>query len=674
MPSIPLKVQLFDAFLGTQEGIHSIILPDIFSSGGSKNLWIDKFGRAKKIDGYTKQNSSELTTNTGGSHARFRNLTPYRSTSGGSVTRQVLGVIDDATDEWELHYSTNQGANWTFIADYGASSVGKIADFAQFGDYIYLTNGVITPKRWNGSAIATAGATQSPTPSASASASAGNLLGTYNYKLVSIHSDGSRGSGSQTSTALVVQSKQASLTWSADSDVTVVGYELYRTTGTGTVFYFDTYIDGRATVAYTDNAADLTLLENRILEEHGDAPPTTYFCEPHKQRMWWMKSDTYPTRAYWSDPGNAESVYGENFIDFSDSETIGDEITGGLGNFEGRLVVFTERAVWTVSGTGQVIGNIVDWTRTRTNAGIGAVSHRTAVRVPAGSKYPDQNGEMQLTKTASIAYVTPYGDIRLFDGDSDIIISNPVKETLATFNYQQRKKCHAIVDAPNSQIVWFVPTGSAGEPDQAIAWNYRWGVWYVWPTMPFSASCELETTSDASLLLVGESSTSKGAYCYSFLNGNSFDGTAINAVWMTKTLQGVNEQNQPAFSNRKRWRWADFLFAIAQDVTLTIEWLVGSSPNNAAAISSRTIEPSASYIFTASGDRLTSLTGDPLLASIASAQAKAQLKTASGDYLHDEGIRLRIGDNASAGSWALEGFSLAYQILPGLKRRDQRDS
>jgi hypothetical protein len=55
---VPLSVQLFDAFLGGQEGIHSIILPDIFSSGGSQNLYIDKYGRAKRILGYDNQNAS----------------------------------------------------------------------------------------------------------------------------------------------------------------------------------------------------------------------------------------------------------------------------------------------------------------------------------------------------------------------------------------------------------------------------------------------------------------------------------------------------------------------------------------------------------------------------------------------------------------------------------------
>jgi hypothetical protein len=154
------------------------------------------------------------------------------------------------------------------------------------------------------------------------------------------------------SNTLTVVGKSVSLSWSQDSNVSVDGYEIYRTSGTGSTFYYVATLVGRATVAYTDNISDQTILENRVMEEHGDAPPVAYWCEPHKQRMWWLRTDTYPTRAYWSDPGLADSVYAENFLDFSDSETVGDVITGALGNYEGLLVVFTEKAVWTVSGTG----------------------------------------------------------------------------------------------------------------------------------------------------------------------------------------------------------------------------------------------------------------------------------------------------------------------------------
>jgi hypothetical protein len=666
----PLQTQVFDAFLGTQEGIHSIILPDIYSSGGSKNVYIDKFGRVAQINGYTRVNSSAFTTDTGASAAMVRGLIPYRATGGGSITRKLLIVLDDQVNEWEIHVSTDNGATKSFLYDAGSGSVGQIPDAAQFGDDLYITNGKVAPRVYDGTSIAAAGLTQSPTITATESASSGNLSGNYQYKLVSTIA-GLRQAGSAASTSVLLTGKQMSLSWTADGNTNVDGYEIYRTTGTGTVYYYVASIDGRTTVAYTDNIGDLTILENRVLEEHGDAPPTAYFCEPHKQRMWWLRTDTNPTRGYWSDPGDPESVYAENYLDFSDSETVGDQITGGLGNYEGLLVVFTEKALWTVSGTGAIIGDITDWTKTRTNAQTGSVTHRSAVRIPAGSKYSDQTGQIQTTSVSSIAYWTPLGDIRLFDGDNDLIISHPVKDTIRDFNYEQRAKIHALQDDHNGQIVWFFPSANSGEPDTAVCWNYNFGVWYVWEPMPFGASACLDTSTDPHLLLVGQASTSTGALIYEFLDGNSFDGSNIEAVWMTKTLYGLNEQGVPAMSNRKRWRWVDILFRINQDVDLTVEWLNGVAPDNAAAISSVLVEPDADSLLTADGSDILTASGSMILCARQSAQAKVILHTTDGDYLHDEGIRLRIKADSTNGTWALEAMELAYQILKGFKRRDQ---
>jgi hypothetical protein len=667
---VPIKIQLFDAFLGTQEGIHSIILPDIFSSGGSKNVYIDKFARVAQIGGYTKQNSSAYTTNTGATAGMIRSLIPYRGTAGGSVTRKLLFVLDDGVNEWEIWSSTDNGATGTFLYDAGAGPIGIPADFAQFNDNLFITSGKTVPRKYNGTTISAVGLTQSPTITATESASSGNLLGNYRYKLVSTIG-GVRQSGSVSSTSVLVTDKRMTLGWTADANTSVDGYEIYRTTGNGTTFYYLTSIDGRLTVAYTDNTSDLTLLEQRILEEHGDAPPVAYFCEPHKSRMWWMRTDANPTRGSWSDPGAPESVYAENYLDFSDSETVGDQITGGLGNYEGLLVVFTEKALWTVSGTGAVIGDIVDFTKTRTNAGTGAVSHRSAVRIPAGSKYSDQTGQIQTTSVSSIAYFTPLGDIRLFDGDNDLIVSHPLKDTLKEFNYAQRHKIHAIIDSSNDQAIWFFPSANAGEPNKCAVWNYRYGVWYVWETMPFSSACEIDTSTDAALLLVGQSTPATGGYIYEFLDGPSFDGENINAIWMTKTLYGVNEEGQPAISNRKRWRWIDVLFRIDSNVDITVDWLQGGSPNTANALSSVIVVPSASTLVTQEGSTILTADGSSIILAAETAQKKALLASADGDYLHHEGIRLRIKTDSTLGGWALEAFQLGFQILPGLKRRDQ---
>lgn len=661
--ALPIQTQLFDAFLGTQEGVHSIILPDIFSSGGSKNVYMDKYARVKRILGYIKQNSTAVTTDTGGSTTVCRALYPYRKTSGGSTTRQLIGVFDDGTDEWEIWKSTDDGATWTFVADLGATVVGQIPDFAQQGDTLIITSGKAAPRSWNGTSLVTAGATQSPQPSSSATGT-GVLLGNYKWKLVSVNGSGTRKAGSLASTVLAIQNQQGSLTWTADADTSQVGYELYRTTGTGEVYYFVTFISGRTTVAYTDNTYDVTILENRILEESGDAPPTTYFCEPHKQRMWYFRTDSEPQAGYWSDPGLPDSVLITNKLTFSDASTQGDVIVGATGDYEGQLVVWEERSIWTVSGTGEVIGNIEDWTRSRTNAQTGTVHHRTVARIPAGSKYSDQEGQTQITKVSSLAYLTPLNDIRLFDGDNDIIISHPVKTLLSTLNFTARTKSHCLHDPSRTEVTWFYPSGSSGEPSTAVSWNYKWGVWYQ-REWAFSCAVEMDTASTASLLLAGSGTAGR---VYQLWSGNAFDGSNFTAQWMTKTLWGVNEQSQPALSNRKRWRWADFLFETDNSVTLTLEWLQGNVPDNATAIGSTTFSPATGTILSFDGSTLTSADASTVVLSANSTLDRVQFKTSSGDYLYDRGIRLRIYDAAQAGSWSLESMQLAYQIMPGLKR------
>jgi hypothetical protein len=419
-------------------------------------------------------------------------------------------------------------------------------------------------------------------------------------------------------------------------------------------------VEGRLTTAYTDDIEDLEILENRPLTDHGDAPGVgTYFCEPHKDRIWWLRTDTNPLRAFWSDLGIADSVGESSYLDFSDAETGSDVITGAFGGFEGQLLVFTERSVWTVSGTGAVIGNIVDFFRKRSNAQAGTVSHRTVVKVPEGSIFVDERGDPQKIGRSALAYLTPYNDIRIFSGDNDTIISHPIKEALAQLNYANRAKCHAFHDVETGHIVWLYPHAGATEPNRAVAWNYRLGSWHRWFTLPFASAAVLDASGDAQLILAGSSSTATGGYVYEFWDTNAFDGSAIDCRWMTNTIYGQagtgvykgRDAAVQALPYRKRWRWADFYIQTTAGVTLTVEWFPGHTPEGGTAFFSRTFTPD---------DTLRESTQDKVL-----------LKNGTGRYLHDEGIRLRISDNASNGSWALEALSLAFQVISGLKRRSQ---
>ncbi len=677
----PIQTQTFTVFLGTQEGIHSVALPTIYSSSGSRNLWIDKLGRAKKILGYAKQNSSAVTTNTGASATRLRDLRAYRQT-GASFTRQLLGVFDDGSDEYELWYSTNDGVAWTFIADLGGGSVDAIPDFAQVDNDLFFANGVVAPRLWNGSALSTAGpSAKSPTITAAVNAASGQLNGSYSWKMVSVDGDEVRSAGSVTSNIIQLQDEQADLSWAADSDADVVGYELYRTTGTGANFYFVTFIDGRTTTSITDNASDLDILEHRLLQEHGDAPATgSYFCEPHKQRLWWGRTDTNPRRVFWSDPGEPDQVGANNYLDFTDQSSVGDILTALHGDFEGMLVAFQERSIWTVSGTGQIVSDIMDWVRTKSNAVTGTVSHRSVIKVPAGSVYTDASGQNVTTSRVMLAYFTPLGDIRLFDGNNDIIISTPVKETLKTYLYAQRTKIHAVHDVENGHVVWFWPSATALEDEctQAVVWNYRWGVWYVWPNMPMAASTTIETATDTQIVLTGEAQTTKGGFCYKFFSGNSFDGDTIPARWMTKVVYGTDNSwdvrnPQQLMPYIKRFRWLDLIAEAESDVTLTVEWMSGASSDDAVGrgSASQSIEPLGLQLITADGNGIQTADGSNITLPFDSVQKIINLEGSSGDYIQDVGCRIRISDDASNGSWSLEGMTLGFQVLPEATRRLQ---
>jgi hypothetical protein len=664
--AIPITLQLFDAFLGVGEGVHSIILPDIFSSGGSKNVYMDKYARVKRIDGYQRQGNASTTS--AGDPTLIRALQPYRQVSGGVVTRRLVGVFDDGVNEWEVKYSTDQGATWTLLVDFGAGAVGKIPDFEPFGDLLIMTNGVDAPQVINGTAMNAIGQTQLAAPALVAVAN-GRLSGSYRYKIVPRKTDGTRKMASVTSAVTSADDKSFDLTWIADPDVTVAGYEVYRTSGTGGLFWFVDYVDGRTTVTYSDNIDDLTILENRGLEEHGDPPPVgARYCVAHKQRMWYLGTMAEPQQGWFSDEGQYDSVSPEGKMQFKKGENIGDFIVGGIGEFEGMLVVFQERSIWTVSGTGQVIGDIRDHNRTRTNAEAGAVSQASIIRIPAGAKFFDQKGEEQTTPTVTLAYFTPKRDIRLFDGDNDIVISHAMSDTLKTLNYAQRHKVHLHHNSDLNEIAWMFPAGSNSECSTAVVWNYKWGVMYA-REWGFASACEMEDVNDSVVHLGGSASLAIGGVTFQLWQSSLFDGVGFKGQWMTKEFFGRNEQGQPIPAYDKRWRFAQMIIQITGSTSLLLEWLEGASPNEGGAIGSAIISPDVETVLSADGDPILTADGDIITAAQTSVERKVRLQTGDGKYFHRKSVRLRISDLADAAeSWSLEAYTLGYQVLPGLAR------
>jgi hypothetical protein len=231
-------------------------------------------------------------------------------------------------------------------------------------------------------------------------------------------------------------------------------------------------------------------------------------------------------------------------------------------------------------------------------------------------------------------------------------------------------------------VVWFWPgptaTGDDAECNQAVVWNYRWGVWYVWPDMPMSASTTVETSSDTQVILTGEAQTAKGGFCYEFFDGDSFDGSNIPTRWMTKVIYGTdNAWNvrapQQLMAYVKRYRWLDIIAEADSDVTLTVEWMSGSASDESVGrgSASKSLEPIGLQLITSDGNGVDTDDGSNVTVAFDSVQTIINLEGSNGDFVQDVGCRIRISDDAANGSWSLEGMTLGYQVLPGATRRLQ---
>ncbi|HYE78383.1 MAG TPA: hypothetical protein VEI97_10375, partial [bacterium] len=579
MVYIPSLTHSIAAILGDAQSQNPLLLADAYSSGGSLNLYIDKLGRVRGVEGWTKKNNAAVPTNTGNSAAMLRSLFMYRKIAAGSTTRQLLIALDDQTDEFELYHSTDLGVNWTFIVDLGAGSANSIPDWAVIGDELFFTNGVVVPRMWNGSSLTTAGATQLAAPTL-ADAGAGNLNGAgYKYRVVPIKANKTRKPASAASSALQVQNKRITVSWTADADVDVIGYEVWRTTGSSLDFYLVTFVSGRLTVSYVgDTLPDSELITRpamSVVAAHGDPPPTgAYFCKAWKGRMLWGRTDSAPRKWFISDPGDPDSVYQDrSYVDCTDAASLGDVSTGGTPDFEGMFVIWCEKSVWFLSGTGVLINQILDWRLRRQSARTGTVHHRTVVRVPDGAVYTDQNGTVQRTRGSHLAYLTPEKDIRLLNGDGDdTIISFPKTTTLARLNPSHWRKAYAYDDSTHGMFVWVFPVDNGTEPSIAVAWNYWYGTWHEWDAHNFGHVCQAESATAANLLLAGEARTATGAFIYQLWNGDSRNGDNITYTLMTKPIYPpVFPGGLPDVMQEKRMEAAYLMFEKdASPTTITL--------------------------------------------------------------------------------------------------------
>lgn len=657
--------RLFSPFGGDQQGIGHRLLSDAYSPAGSQNVWIDKLGHMVAGGDFVVASSF-----LGGTVNQCITGLYFFANVGVAPQTMGIGIFDTPTGPtWDIKWLNLNAAwivsgPWTGLFTSGTGALNNtLSDFAQLGDQLFVTQGVPGPRVINFGAgappptIAAVGSAQlaAPVPTL---VGVGVLNGIYQWKVVPIKNDNTRKAGSVTSAAdFQVVNQQTSVAWVADADVTVSGYEIYRTTGSGKTFWRVAYVDGRLTIVYVDNIDDKTILQDIVLEAHGDPPATdTYYCEAHKGRMWWGRFNNFPRRVYYSDPGVPDSInLLSSYIDFTDAQNTSDYLTGMTGNYKDMLVAWLHDSVWTVSGTGQILSQVVDWNRDRSNARTGCISHRTVLKIPKGARYTDESGQMQVTEEATLAFMTPLGDIRLFDGTNDFVISYPKKDLLAAeaqTNLRQSEgayfqaKQHAFLDEAHGLALWYIYGGGANI-QTAVVWNYRLGTWHEFSGQTFNAVVSMYTRTDGVSTVGGEARTATGSVTYRLYTGaGGQNGAVLPTRWISSPLRfGVGAE--PDSMRVKRYRWTEWFFKkMAAPLTLTVEAIPGDTDD------ADVVGATALMSFTVSTTGRTEM---------------KKLQKSSGQYVHDRGMRLRCTQSSTTGIWTLEYLRIVYQVLEGIK-------
>lgn len=197
-------------------------------------------------------------------------------TSNGSQT-QVGSGLSTTAQPWMVTFSgklliaDGTGAPWFY--DYVNNKFGRL--------------GVAAP-------------TAAPTVALGA---AGNLNATnVQYVVTFERYDGSESLAGPESAVIAPTNQQVNLSaipTSADS--LVMKRNIYRIGGSLTTFYLVDTISNNTTTTWTDNVADSTALQGRILSLRNAVPPTLTGLAVYRERLWGIGDPNNPSTLYWTE-------------------------------------------------------------------------------------------------------------------------------------------------------------------------------------------------------------------------------------------------------------------------------------------------------------------------------------------------------------------------------------
>ena len=212
---------------------------------------------------------------------------------------------------------------------------------AQMENHAFFGNGNRTPYKYNGTDWTRHGVPQPSGTVSAASNGAGNLSGTYSWKITYINSQTVEGNPSESLATFVVTAKIVRLTslpiapqsWGVNSR------RLYRNVDSGTTFFRVATISDNTTTTFDDNIADTGL--GALAPSDKGEPPNYSDIKYHANRLF-MIADSL---LWYTDLNEPFTVASTNFIPIGDQAT---DFPKAIGIYANSIVVFGERHAWLV--------------------------------------------------------------------------------------------------------------------------------------------------------------------------------------------------------------------------------------------------------------------------------------------------------------------------------------
>jgi hypothetical protein len=409
----------------------------------------------------------------------------------GYADRQVSLPSDYTNDDgtWTIHRPVHQDPldeyafTWTrpYLTGVDQPTAGNalIGDLqflphptaVQFGRSVYLSGSCV--KNWDGHTLADAGFHDYPTV-ASHEIDTGSLLeGDYQIRVypVRYNMQGERFMGPALTYSVedvdVGDSLVLTINTIPSVSTTDVVFEVYRTTATGTTFYYEGSVDNdlfAPTVEFTCTMADGTLDNRRAdphrtgvgseneLEEWGPIGCAAQIAAG--DRLWGFGGQVPPGLVEFSKLW--EPNEGPGFDDLAEFQTVdaeGGEITSMIG-FAGTQVAFQRSRLFIISGDGPNNYGRGAFDVPQSVAADGAVTHFGTHLVQDGVVYWGESGPRLLTPSFRTTN-----------------ISRPVEPLAATL-----LPTGVRVVPHRQEVIWYTSDGSA------LLWNYtesnpRWARW-----------------------------------------------------------------------------------------------------------------------------------------------------------------------------------------------------